>query len=167
MNSVIGPSVPSAKATSRTTLLEVSLFRLYTLRAAYFVMAAGLGVTIWPAVIHHTNQFAATHRGPVRLACRPRRDCRIGASIPSANVAGIAVRADLEGDISRRLCVAAMVRPRDQCRDSRRYQSGPDGGYFYPPYPMALCVRALRPEAWGPVEISRGDKRGPLLARQA
>ncbi|MGC9997040.1 MAG: hypothetical protein ABSE79_17115 [Terriglobia bacterium] len=61
MNSVIGPSAPSAKVTSRTTLLEVSLFRLYTLRAAYFVMAAGLGVTIWPAVIHHTHEFAATH----------------------------------------------------------------------------------------------------------
>jgi hypothetical protein len=61
MNSVVGPSVPSAKVTLRTTLPEVSLFRLYTLRAAYFVMAAGLGVVIWPAVIHHSNEFAATH----------------------------------------------------------------------------------------------------------
>ncbi len=61
MNPVAGPSVPSAKATSRTTLLEVSLFRLYTLRAAYLVMAAGLGAFIWPAVIHHSNEFAATH----------------------------------------------------------------------------------------------------------
>jgi hypothetical protein len=61
MNSVVGPSDPSAKVTSRTTRREVSLFRLYTLRAAYFVMAAGLCVTIWPAVIHHTSAFAATH----------------------------------------------------------------------------------------------------------
>ena len=61
MNSVVGPSVLPAKVTSRTTLLEVSLFRLYTLRAAYFVMAAGLGVTIWPAAIHHSNEFAARH----------------------------------------------------------------------------------------------------------
>jgi hypothetical protein len=39
---------------------EVSLVRLYTLRAAYLLLAVGLGRFIWPAVIHHTNQFAAT-----------------------------------------------------------------------------------------------------------
>jgi hypothetical protein len=60
MNSVVGSSVPSDEVRSRTAILEVSLFRLYTLRAAYLVMAAGLGVFIWPAVIHHTNEFAAT-----------------------------------------------------------------------------------------------------------
>jgi|SRR5882724_7006514 len=49
MNSVAGSS----------TTLGISLFRLYTLRAAYLVMAAGLGVYVWPAVIHHTNEFAA------------------------------------------------------------------------------------------------------------
>jgi hypothetical protein len=38
---------------------EVSLFRLYTLRVSYFIMAAGLGVYVWPAVLHHTNEFAA------------------------------------------------------------------------------------------------------------
>jgi len=59
MNSLIGSSVPSLS--SRANLPEVSLFRLYTLRAAYLVMAAGLGVYIWPAVIHHTNEFAAAH----------------------------------------------------------------------------------------------------------
>jgi hypothetical protein len=37
---------------------EVSLFRLYTLRIAYFVLAAGLGTYIWPSVIHHTSEFA-------------------------------------------------------------------------------------------------------------
>jgi len=60
MNSVGGSSVPSEEVTSRAAVLEVSLFRLYTLRAAYLVMAAGLGVYIWPAVIHHTDEFAAT-----------------------------------------------------------------------------------------------------------
>ena len=66
MSSVVGSSVPSDELTSRATILEVSLFRLYTLRAAYFVMAAGLGVFIWPAVIHHTNEFAAAQG--VRIA---------------------------------------------------------------------------------------------------
>ena len=37
---------------------EVSLFRLYTLRFAYLVLAAGLGTFIWPSVLHHSNEFA-------------------------------------------------------------------------------------------------------------
>ena len=60
MNSVIGSLVPSGDVTSRATIPEVSLIRLYTLRASYLVMAVGLGVTIWPVVLHHTNELAAT-----------------------------------------------------------------------------------------------------------
>ncbi|HUM05645.1 MAG TPA: hypothetical protein VLT90_09295 [Terriglobales bacterium] len=40
---------------------ELSLFRLYTLRVAYLIMAAGLAVFIWPSVIRHTNAFAIAH----------------------------------------------------------------------------------------------------------
>jgi hypothetical protein len=60
MNSV-GLSVSSREVASPAIQLEVSVFRLHTLRAAYFVMAAGLGAFIWPSVIHHTNEFAAAH----------------------------------------------------------------------------------------------------------
>jgi hypothetical protein len=60
MNSVARPPVPSADLTSRTTLSEVSLFRLYTLRASYLVLAAGLGVYVWPVVLHHTSELAAS-----------------------------------------------------------------------------------------------------------
>jgi hypothetical protein len=82
MNSVVGPSVPSDKVISRTTLREVSLFRLYTLRAAYLVMAAGLGVTIWPAVIHHTNKFAATHGVQVALLAGLGATAALGLRYP-------------------------------------------------------------------------------------
>jgi hypothetical protein len=60
MNSIARPPVPSADLTSRTTLSEVSLFRLYTLRASYLVLAAGLGVYVWPVVLHHTSELAAS-----------------------------------------------------------------------------------------------------------
>jgi hypothetical protein len=40
MNAVAGLPVPSGDVTSRAALLEVSLFRLYTLRASYLLMAA-------------------------------------------------------------------------------------------------------------------------------
>jgi len=60
MKSAVRSSVPSVDVTSRATTPGVSLFRLYALRASYLLMAVGLGVYIWPAVIHHTNEFAAT-----------------------------------------------------------------------------------------------------------
>lgn len=60
MTSVAGSSVPAEVVTPRVAG-EVSLFRLYTLRVAYFILAAGLGAFGWPRVIHHTNEFAAAH----------------------------------------------------------------------------------------------------------
>ncbi len=40
---------------------EVSLIRLYTLRCCYLILAVGLGLVIWPSVIHHTPDFAIAH----------------------------------------------------------------------------------------------------------
>jgi hypothetical protein len=40
--------------------LEVPLWRLYTLRACYLILAAGLGIYYWPSVIRHTPEFAAS-----------------------------------------------------------------------------------------------------------
>jgi hypothetical protein len=36
---------------------EVSLFRLYLLRALYLLIVVGLGVVIWPGVIHHEKPW--------------------------------------------------------------------------------------------------------------
>ena len=40
---------------------EVSLFRLYTLRICYLILAVGLGLYIWPSVIQHTPEFAVAY----------------------------------------------------------------------------------------------------------
>jgi hypothetical protein len=40
---------------------EVSLIRLYTLRICYLILAVGLGLYMWPSVIHHTADLAITH----------------------------------------------------------------------------------------------------------
>jgi hypothetical protein len=40
---------------------EVSLVRLYTLRCCYLILAVGLGIVIWPSVIHHTPEIAIAH----------------------------------------------------------------------------------------------------------
>lgn len=49
----------SGNVPSRATVPELSLFRLYTLRVCYFIMAAGLATFYWPSVIHHTSEFTA------------------------------------------------------------------------------------------------------------
>jgi hypothetical protein len=61
MSSAVGSSGLPGDATSPATPPEVSLFRLYTLRVSYLVLAVGLGLYIWPVVIHHTNEFGAAH----------------------------------------------------------------------------------------------------------
>lgn len=36
---------------------EVSLFRLYLLRALYLLIVVGLGIVVWPGVIHHEKPW--------------------------------------------------------------------------------------------------------------
>ena len=66
---MVSATVPVSRAgtSSRPATDEVSLFRLYTLRAAYFIMAAGLGVFVWPSVIRHSNEFAIAHGAEVAM----------------------------------------------------------------------------------------------------
>ena len=66
MSSTVAPSIPPADAKSRAAVSEVSLFRLYTLRLCYLILAAGLGVYVWPVVISHTSDVAIA--AGVRLA---------------------------------------------------------------------------------------------------
>jgi hypothetical protein len=39
--------------------IAVPLWRLYTLRVCYLILAGGLGLYIWPSVVEHTAEFAA------------------------------------------------------------------------------------------------------------
>ena len=38
-------------------MTEVSLFRLYALRAGYLLIAVGVAATVWPIVINHSPQW--------------------------------------------------------------------------------------------------------------
>jgi len=82
MNSVVRSSIPSPEVASPATRLQVSLLRLYTLRVAYFVMAAGLGAFIWPDVIHHTNEFAAARGIQVALLAGLGATAALGLRYP-------------------------------------------------------------------------------------
>jgi hypothetical protein len=39
---------------------ELPLWRLYTLRLCYLILAGGIGTFFWPSVIHHTSEFASS-----------------------------------------------------------------------------------------------------------
>lgn len=39
-------------------VIQVSLFRLYSLRLCYLILAAGLGIFMWPSVLRHTPDVA-------------------------------------------------------------------------------------------------------------
>jgi len=82
MNPGVGSAVPSHEVASGAIIPEVSLFRLYTLRAAYLVMAAGLGVYIWPAVFHHTNGLAVTQGVRVALLAGLGATAALGLRYP-------------------------------------------------------------------------------------
>jgi hypothetical protein len=55
MNSIV-ESVRSTEVRPAST--EVPLWRLYTLRLCYLILAGGIGTFFWPSVIHHTSEFA-------------------------------------------------------------------------------------------------------------
>ncbi|HTD06940.1 hypothetical protein [Undibacterium sp.] len=38
-------------------MTEISLFRLYSLRALYLLIVVGLGLVVWPGVIHHEKPW--------------------------------------------------------------------------------------------------------------
>ena len=53
--------VDRAYAASIEWPAEVSLLRIYLLRATYFVVAVGLGSEIWPLIFHHRPWADHTH----------------------------------------------------------------------------------------------------------
>ena len=66
MDTAAGP-ISHTAVTPRPVGREVSLFRIYTLRVAYLIMAVGLGLLVWPSVIRHTNEFAIAHGAQVAM----------------------------------------------------------------------------------------------------
>jgi hypothetical protein len=65
--STVALPVPHTGVQSGPAAHDVSLFALYRLRTAYLIMAGGLGVFIWPSVIHHSSQFAIVHGAQVAM----------------------------------------------------------------------------------------------------
>jgi hypothetical protein len=58
MNTIVEASPhPGAPTTRRRATPELPLWRLYGLRAGYLLIAVGLAVYKWPAIIHHATPW--------------------------------------------------------------------------------------------------------------
>lgn len=82
MNPVNASPVVSGGIASRAAVPEPPLWRLYTLRVAYFILAAGLGAFIWPDVIHHTSALASTHGVQLALLAAIGATAALGLRYP-------------------------------------------------------------------------------------
>jgi len=144
MSSAVVSPVPSGDARSRVAASEVSLFRLYTLRVCYLILALSLGAYIWPVVFSHTNDVAIAAGVRLALLAGLGATAALGIRYPFRRLPLLLFEAGLEGHISDGVCDAAMVRTQDQHSGIGTYQGRPDGCYFPPAHSMALRVRALR-----------------------
>jgi hypothetical protein len=60
MSSLAQPTVSSSGVTPPAIPPVLPLWRIYTLRLCYLVLAGGLGAFYWPSILHHSAEFAAT-----------------------------------------------------------------------------------------------------------
>jgi hypothetical protein len=58
---MVAPTGRVDNQTPRAAASELSLLRLYLLRAGYLFIAAGMGSQVWPIAISHTNELANVH----------------------------------------------------------------------------------------------------------
>lgn len=58
MSSVVQSPIASSDLKAGASNSEVPLWRLYTLRLSYLILAGGIGTFFWPSVIHHSSDFA-------------------------------------------------------------------------------------------------------------
>jgi hypothetical protein len=82
MNSLAASPAFSAGLTPAATAPVVSVLRLNLLRALYTLMAVGLGLYVWPDVIHHTDAVAARSGVPLSLLAGLGATAALGIRYP-------------------------------------------------------------------------------------
>ena len=61
---------------------EVSLFRLYLLRAMYLLVVVGLGIALWPGIIHHEKPWELARGTVVCMMAAFSVLCAFGVRYP-------------------------------------------------------------------------------------
>ena len=131
-----------SKNTSKTN--EVSLFRLYLLRALYLLIVVGLGIVRWPEVIQQViYQEKDWERMEGVVACMLTAFSALfspGASVSPTNAPFATVGIVVEVDLADRRCVPTVVsRPNGRINlgDGLGLLDGRDCSFRHS---LALCV---------------------------
>jgi hypothetical protein len=138
---------------------EVSLFRLYVLRAMYLFIAVGLGVYLWPGVLNPQKHWELMEGQASCMLAAFSLLCVLGLRFPLQMLPVLLRGSDLEDALAHARSVAAMdgrpYRRVDQTLDlchihgrARLYR-----------HSLALCVCALRDSTRRSLAMTRGIER--------
>ena len=148
---------------------EVSLFRLYLLRALYLLIVVGLGTVNCRKYPSSSRKVLGTDGRSSRLhADRLLGSVNPGAAVSAADAAFASLGIGVEVDLADRRCAPTVV-----SRSNGRINLGDGlrllvGRYCSFRHSLALCVCTLREEARGSVALREAGQRSsrlPLISR--
>ena len=126
---------------------EVSVFRLYVLRAMYLFIVVGLGVYLWPGVLNPQKTLGTNGGDGLLHARRLFLALHAGAALSAADAARAPMGSGLEDALAHARSVTAM-----DGRPCRRFDQALDLFYIHGRarlhrHSLALCICALRESA--------------------
>ena len=134
---------------------DVSLWRLYLLRALYLLFAAGLGLTVWPGIIHHDRPWGLME-GVVQCVLGAFGALSLlGLRYPLQMLPLVFWELGLEIAVGDHRGGAAMADRHDGPRDQRHGLRHPDGRDHPLCHAMEIRLRQLRQQARRKVVVTR------------
>ena len=146
---------------------EVSLFRLYLLRALYLLIVVGLGIVRWPEVIqqviYQEKAWELNGRSGRLHAGRLFGSVSSGAAVSAADAPFASVGIGVEVDLADHRCAPTVVsrsNGRINLGDGLSLLAGRDCSFRHS---LALCVCTLREEARRSVALREAGQRSQRL----
>ena len=139
-------NVPTLQpSTSAPIESEVSLARLYVLRAMYLLLVVGGGIAFLPQLIGHEP---TARGGNPEYARRIMGACLFRTSLPAADASDTSLRTGVEDNLARRLRATGMEGRRAYDPIHRGSHIDRAGRDRDPDHPVEICLAAL-PEGTG------------------
>jgi hypothetical protein len=134
---------------------EVSLFRLYVLRAMYLFIVVGLGVYLWPGVLNPEKHWELMEGQASCMLAAFSLLCILGLPLSTADAARAPVGSGLEDALAHARSLTAMeARPYRRVDQALDLCHIPGRARLYR-HSLALCVCALRESARRSLAIAR------------
>jgi 3-keto-disaccharide hydrolase len=119
-------------------MTDVSLFRLYALRAAYLLIAGGLAATVWPILINHSPQWPLMNSVVCSLLAAVSVLAAVGIRYPLQMLPILLFEILWKSIWADRGRASAMVCESDRCADMGDGHGLPPWGHSDPSHPLAL-----------------------------